>query len=52
MRFRYGNNIPLEVLRILFLREAMCFPSGHVHTGTHRGPRPLDSAEQASEPSK
>lgn len=50
---RYGNNVPLEVLRILFLREAAYYPVGsHIpHSSVHHVPCAKDSAEEAKEPS-
>ena len=50
---RYGNNVPLEVLRILFLREAAYYPVGsHApHPTAHHVPSAKNSAEEAKEPS-
>lgn len=50
VRHRYGDNIPLEVLHALFLREAALYPfEAHVCHSTSDRAHDHDTGEQVSE---
>lgn len=49
MERRYGETIPLKVLRALFLREAASYPGGANKTQAQKGGAKESAAEEVKE---